>query len=336
MRIFLLIFFVAQAFSLSARISLLNIDKESSLQVWTELTPHEHKQVKDAHTWLNNSVFFQKDVDCILSEESVESVLFQGQSGAQLSGVLLKRNSADLVIVIPPFGALFEHQIRFAGILKEYDVVICPCQWSDSRYAWGRLSAFTSSLNNMFFDDPVISVINACKWGRQRGYRSVSVLGSCYGGILAAAAQRQMVQEGNKGFDSLILDSVPLSLQSAIQISIKDPYAAWTKGKKETSSWLKAMIRWTGMEWFLRTIMNASFEELLLENLLKEVKAPILFFYGTEDFFISEHEWSACFEALENNQIYAVVTDTKHLHASLKEKELYREIIQRFLKNELL
>ena len=331
----LILFFTFLSFPLYSSLSVGQFDDRTQSLVYTTLSSDVSQEIKFKNRWLNESVYFSKDAQSVVSKEA-EPISFYGAVGAKLEGFVFKRNSQELIIVVPPFGASLDQQIRFAGIFKEYDVIVCACQWSDSTHTQKQFFNFLTSPLTMVFDDTIQAVINACQWAREQGYEKVHALGSCYGGILTAASQKKMKNNQLQGFDSLMLDSTPLSLSSVLKIALEDPYGVLKKGKVQTFASYTRMIRTLRIASVAKYISEFFLKEYTMSCLLKESEVPLLLMYGTDDLLVPEAQWKDFLKDNATSQMTVVVTPTKHLYASLKEKELYREITQRFLNNELL
>ena len=335
MQSLLSMFFLSSSI-LSGSFSLGSFDCVTQSMNYKPLSSDEYQQGKLKHAWLNCSDYFSKDAQRALDKDELQPLTFSGKFGAKLSGFLVKRQSKELIIVVPPFGASLDQQMRFAAIFKEYDVIICACQWSDAAHTRKQSLKFLCAPLKTVFDDAVEVVIDACLWARSQGYQKVHALGSCYGGVLTAASQQKMKKNNLKAFDTIILDSVPPLLSSVLKIAIEDPYGVLKKGKAQTFFWYKYIMNALGLSTVGRYISEFFLSEYNLSHLLKESDVPLLLFYGTDDLLVPEAQWQLFLKDNATRFMKVVSTPTKHLYVSLKEKELYREITQRFLNNELL
>ena len=58
---------------------------------------------------------------------------------------------------------------------------------------------------------------------------------------------------------------------------------------------------------------------------------PVLFFYGKDDLMISRHEFEIMWNATDSKNKTALVTSNPHVWNHLKQKELYRLVVDLFL-----
>jgi len=290
-----------------------------------------HKIVSE-HEWLNTSDFYtftnKHDLRLHFVEHTIEEVLFMCPSGKYvIKGYFFNRQSDKAVVCIPPFGAETKDIIRFAGVFNEYDVLLLEYRNASSSKPLS-LSPF------LLTPEAVIAlaqgVEQAFSWiAHRKDYSTIIGHGQCYGAWILLEAQAS----GNNRltFDKLIIDSCPLSLYSVFENMCTDPTSVLSLGKKQSSIWVKAPLKIPLLRKLLMKISTLLFSDIAIKHCVENISSPILFIHGTQDYLVNQKQFDTLFATAQDRQSAALITPFKHLHHSLKSKELYRHYVLSFI-----
>jgi hypothetical protein len=286
------------------------------------------------HNWLNNSCFYQvfKTSNAIMDcDQAPEKRTFLAQDGTTFTGYFFDRKSDKVVMIVPPYGARAKHIMRYAGIFKEYDVLILEYRVSTNTCIPAQIYSFFSAPSTKNITNRQADIKQALLWLQKRNYIQVVGCAQCYGSWLTLYAQEALELAGKPGFDKLIIDSCPLGSRELCKKFIQDPVAVSTFGKREGPQWLTAVTGCYLMEKFWMTVTDPFYSDISIAKILKNISVPILFFHGRGDLLVDQEQFEVMYNAVDHEKKCALITPFKHLHHSLKAKELYREVTQQFI-----
>lgn len=282
------------------------------------------------HDWLNTSDFYtvtnKHDLRLHFTDHPVEEITFVCADPSYiLHGFFFNRTSDKVVICIPPFGAETKDIIQLAGVYHEYDVLLLEYKKKNKPF----------TISPFFFRPSTISMLagainQAFSWVTHRKtYKTTIAHAQCYGAWLLLETQSNT--HNTVFFDKIILDSCPLSLYALFENMSHDPISVMSIGKKESPSWMKKLFSFKLTQKIFVSFFQTLFTNISASALIKHIQAPILFITGSKDFLVHKDQFETLFNAVPHSHRHAFITPFKHLHHSLKSKELYRHYILNFV-----
>jgi len=328
-------------FNMATLQTLWTFDGGTTMEFYFRVNDNETKQLSfdDVHTittqhsWLNTSDFFtftnKHDIRLHFTDHTIETVHFTCPNGKYTAeGFFFDRKSDTVILCIPPFGAEARHSIKFAGIFKDYDVLILEYKYSQTHKPISLSpSLFRPHAIKMFSN----TIEQAFSWlAHRKTYRTIVAHGQCYGAWILLETQ---ANPHNKAFfNKIVLDSCPLSLHTIFDNAYNNPRGVLSLGKKKSLSIIRAILNHIP---FLKRLYNATVQALFTEisaaALVKEVQVPILFVHGTDDYLVTPEQFEVLYSSVTHNDKSALITPFKHLYHGLKSKELYHHYILDFI-----
>ena len=316
-------------------------DGGKTMEFYFRVNDNEAKQLTfdDVHTittkhgWLNTSDYFtftnKHDIRLHFTDQTIETVHFNCPNGKYTAeGFFFDRKSDTVILCIPPFGAEARHSIKFAGIFKDYDILILeyknlhnntPLSLSPTFFRPDTIKMFSNTIEQAF------------NWlTHKKEYRTIIAHGQCYGAWILLESQ---ANPHNKAFfNKIILDSCPLSLHTIFSNAYHNPRGVLSLGKKKSLSVIRAILNNIPfLKTIYTTIAHSLFTEISAAALIKEVQVPILFVHGSEDYLVTPEQFELLYNSVSHNDKSALITPFKHLHHGLKSKELYHHYILDFI-----
>lgn len=285
------------------------------------------------HEWLNTSDYFtftnKHDVRLHFTEHDIETAHFTSPDGKYIANAFFfDRNSDTVIVCIPPLGGEARNSIKFAGIFKEYDVVILEFKKTKNQKP---INLAPSSLNPFTIKMLSNIIEQTFTWlTHKKNYQSLIGHGQCYGAWILLQAQ---VNQNNKAFfNKLILDSCPLSLYSVFNNFFSNPSGILSLGRKDSPNILRKIMNIIPFKSFYQTILESMFLNISAAGLIQEVQVPILLIHGNNDYLVTPEQFESLYQSITHPDKSAFITPFKHLSHSLKSKELYRHYILDFIR----
>ncbi len=285
------------------------------------------------HSWLNDSPYYNvfETKKAALACDNFKRVVFCVEQGSVAIGHFLKRNSDKVVVIVPPYGADIRHVVRFAGIFKEYDLLVLEYRTASRKGLFPQLYSFLTALSPDTLERGSKQVQLALSFLHGKNYSEVIGCVQCYGSWLALLAQEECESKGDRGFDKLIVDSCPAGATELREKFIEDPVAVSTFGQRQGPSYLTTVTGSYLVKNFFMNVSSKLFAEVSIADVLKNITVPILFFHGSKDLLVDMNQFEKMYEAVGHTQKCSLLTPYKHLHHSLKSKELYRAMVLAFV-----
>lgn len=317
------------------------MDGGSSMEFYFKINDKEAQQlsfddvhtITEQHNWLNTSDYFtftnKHDIRLHFTDQSIETAHFVCPNGKYTAeGFFFDRKSDTVVVCIPPLGAEARHSIKFAGIFKEYDVLILEYQNTETHKPLTTSPLlFTPHTIKMFGN----TVEQAFNWLTQKKqYKMLIAHGQCYGAWILLESQAN--QHNKAFFNKIILDSCPLSLHTVFSNGYDNPSGVLSLGKKKSFSAVQTILKYIPL--LKRTynkLMQSIFTEISAAALIQEIQVPVLFIHGSEDYLVTPEQFETLYKSVTHSDKSALITPYKHLYHGLKSKELYRHYILDFI-----
>jgi len=260
------------------------------------------------------------------------------EDGKLVEGTLLSRGSSTLVVIGGGFTHYREKMALLGDVFNNYDILFFDyrghmyrkSKWYSPR-TWRLLEVDPRETHLGLSEEKDVHAIvtHACK---QKKYSAVVGIGVCYSGLIfvkTAALYPHL-------FSKLILDGCWYSLRDAVEILVKDPgmLARPQAHSKLHNSW-PIKERWfqRSLMWLAQKIFNVEFNAVAALDyapLLRE-NMPILFIHGKDDLLIPREQFEILFHATNCRQKAALITSNEHVRNYIKEKELYKEVVETFI-----
>jgi pimeloyl-ACP methyl ester carboxylesterase len=309
------------------------------------------------NSYLQNTTFF-RDTKLLQKGDLVRSYQLAAapnkkESGALVSavtddghvveGTLLNRNSSTLIVIGPGFTNYRELMAPMGDLFNTYDVLffdyrghgykksslLKPSSWKSMFEHVMGIDRKKVRLGQCEEKDVYAIVSHVC---RHKKYNAVVGLGVCYSGLIfikTAAIYPQL-------FTKLVLDGCWFSLQHAVDILSKDPgmiarpqyHSKWQHNILVRQRWFQKAIVWLGQKLFnveFNTVSVLDYAPLLREDM------PIFFIHGKNDLLIPRDQFEILYHATNCRQKTVLLTSNEHVRNHLKEKELYKEVIELFV-----
>lgn len=288
------------------------------------------------YCFLNSSPYYhryQSKQACLdqFSAEVVESVL--GVKPNFFNTYYFNRSSSRLVIVVPPYGAQLNDLIRFAGIFSDTDVLIIDYYKNLAKNPFLAFYSFVNVPTEFQRKMRVAQLVRVLQEAKKQGYQEIIGASQCYGSWVLLDAHVSLKQSGQAGFDKLIVDSCPAGTSALRQKFIEDPVAISTLGNKTGPLLIKALTFF--FSYSITIFIDCLYQDFSVKNLLNKVDVPILFIHNQKDFVVTVEEFKEMYHAVNHTNKAVLLTDFKHLQASLKSKELYAQIVSQFIQGVL-
>lgn len=263
--------------------------------------------------------------------------------GVIIKATLLDRNSSTLLVVGGGFTNYREQMAPMGDLFNGYDVLFFDYRGHGYEEAtffkprtWKNLSKMILGIDRtkvrlgLCEEKDVKAIVEtAC---RRKKYTSVVGLGICYSGLIfvkSAALYPDL-------FTKLVLDGCWFSLRDAVETLAKDP--GMIPHPQRHSKWEKNWLirqRWfqRGIIWFGQKLFNLEFNTVSVLDYAPRLKEtmPILFIHGKNDAMVPRTQFETLFRATNCRQKTALITNNEHVWNHLKEKELYKEVIETFI-----
>jgi len=327
------------------------------LQVSRQVPEEIEKIAVQQHSYLQKTTYY-RDLKLLAHGEKVRAYQLmtspdKKESGTLLSAVtedgvvikatLLERNSSTLLVVGGGFTNFREQMAPMGDLFNSYDVLffdyrghgyektslLKPRTWKNLSKAVLGIDRKQVRLGLSEHADVKAIVQAAC---HHKKYTNVVGLGICYSGLIlikTAALYPDL-------FTKLIIDGCWHSLRDAVETLAKDPgmiphpqrHSRWQHNWLVRQRWFQRAIIWFGQKLF-----NVEFDTVSVMDyapLLKE-SMPILFIHGKDDAMIPREKFETMFHATNCRQKTALITTNPHVWNHLKEKELYKEVVEMFI-----
>jgi pimeloyl-ACP methyl ester carboxylesterase len=276
-------------------------------------------------------------------KESGSLVSAVTQDGVVIHGTLLNRNSSTLIVVGAGFTNYRELMAPMGDLFNSVDVLFFDYRGHGYKKSnllqpktWKNFFEHTIGIDpkqvrlGLSEELDVAAIVNhVCK---HKKYNSVVGLGVCYSGLIfikTAALYPNL-------FTKLILDGCWFSLADAVEILVKDPgmiprpqyHSKWQNNWLIQQRWFQKTMIWMGQKLFnveFNTVSVLDYAPLLSETM------PILFIHGKNDLLIPREQFEILFHATNCRQKTAFITSNEHVRNHLKQKELYKDIVETFI-----
>lgn len=321
-----------------------------------ELAPQVEHIAKKLNGYLDKSLFFNtefvKDAEKV-RKYHVKKKYDKGnvgklyevttKDGLDLECTYFDRGSNTLAIIGSGFTNPREYLTPFVDMVdcdvvlfdfrghgfKEFDL-LSPKTWNLNlaKKTFGINSKHTTL--GLKEERDVFAVVEGFK--QLKDYKQVVGISVCYGALIFLKAQA--MRPGT--FDKLVLDGCWLSLESVTD-KIKEDFkiicdpqrGGYSKTWPLNTSWGKRTIEWLVYNVWRLPVYN----KVELMPYLPDVKdTPLMFFYGKDDLMVSREEFETIFNAVTDSPKTAVVTSNPHVRNHFKQKELYKLLVDLFIK----
>lgn len=263
--------------------------------------------------------------------------------GVVIEGTLIKRNSPTLLVVGGGFTHYREKMAPMGDLFNNYDVLFFDYRghgYTKSKLfkpkTWKNLSQQLLGVDpkkvrlGLSEEKDVHAIVQqAC---RLKKYTNIIGLGVCYSGLIfikTAALYPNL-------FTKLILDGCWFSLRDSVETLARDPgllarsqrHTKWEQNWFIRQRWFQKSVLWLGQKLFdieFNTVSVLDYAPLLKETM------PILFIHGKDDVMIPREQFEILFHATNCRQKVALITSNEHVWNHLKEKELYKEVVETFV-----
>lgn len=288
------------------------------------LSQQELDQVKKQYSFLNQSVYYARDLQVV--KDGYQELAFKDQENKQFKAYFFNRNAKNTVLVVPPYQTSIDKMVHFAALFSDYNIVIVE-------YESGSIQ---QALSEQFLAKKRARVKQVFEWVQSQKYTKIIACGQCYGARLLLELQKQLQEENKPGFDLFIIDSCPAEAHELAEKFAKDPLSILTFGKRTTPDYLKMLLTFFPVQYCIKKYAQTCFNAQSLESLFKNITVPVLFFHGQKDNLITTKQFMQLYNVVPHENKYALITPYKHLHHSLKAKELYCQAINTFFQEYLL
>jgi len=268
--------------------------------------------------------------------------------GETIDYTYFDRDSDRLVVIGAGFSNPREFMAPFVGMF-DCDVLIFdhrghghrPMKWYNP-FTWkfNLLNAFLHidgrkiKMGKVEHND-VIAVVEKLK--KQKSYRMVCGLGTCYSALTFIKAQDLYKKKMNINlFDKLICDGTWISLAKQVERMVQDPkklshphHGGWHRRGPLGNSWFRLVVLKLG-EFLTRIPFSKLNVELL--DYVPSIDIPILYFHSKNDGFAPLDEFQSIWKnTTGTNEKIAFITSNQHVRNHLKQKELYKLLCDSFM-----
>lgn len=309
------------------------IGNQDKAPIPKSILEHAHKKF----SWLATSSYYQKyqSTDSVLEAFSHDVTLFTFtmSDDASFKAYYCNRSSNILVVVVPPYGAQMNDLIRFAGIFYDTDVLIVDYYQTPLYGLAGKVCSFLIAPTAQERKKRVKQLTQLFQTVQQQGYHEIIGAAQCYGAWVLLDTQVSLTESGTAGFDKLIIDSCPAGVLPLCEKWAEDPVAVATVGNRMGPFWLSL----TTKLFYYPLLASTSFfyKDFFVEDLLVKITIPIMFVHNQQDLLVNDQEFDRMYQAVKHTRKCALISPFKHLHSSLKAKELYTEVVNQFVHNVL-
>ncbi len=263
--------------------------------------------------------------------------------GVVINGTLLNRNSSTLLVVGPGFTNYRELMAPMGDLFNSFDVLFFDYRGHGIKETkllkpktWKNIFEYTIGIDpkqvrlGLKEELDVHSIVShVCK---HKKYTNVIGLGICYSGLVfikTAALYPHL-------FTKLVLDGCFFSIQDAVEILVKDPgmiprpqhHSKWQNNWLIQQRWFQRAMIWCTQKLFnmeFNTVSVLDYAPLLDEAM------PVLFIHGKDDLLVPRDQFEILFHATNCRQKTALITSNEHVRNHLKDKELYKEVVEAFI-----
>lgn len=287
---------------------------------------------KKKYSFLNDSSYYKKyqtKKACLeaFSDEIVEST-FSVQNNF-FNTYYFNRSSSILVIVIPSYGGKLNDLIRFAGIFSNTDLLIIDYNEHSVINPFFPVYSFINAPTEFQRKSRVAQLINILQEVKKQGYQEIIGASQCYGSWVVLDAQISLEASGCVGFDKLVIDSCPSGTAALLEKFIENPVTISTLGKMTGPSWVSAVTKI--LYYPVRAFAYCLYQDFSVNDFLGKIQVPVLFIHNQKDLLVTSEEFKQMYQSVNHANKASLLTDFKHLEASLKAKELYAEIVSHFI-----
>lgn len=315
--------------------------------------------VRQLHSHLNNSMYY-RDTKILGNPEKVRKyqlkqirgvkssgqlVDAQTSDGHTIHGTLLNRGSKKLLVCGGGFTNAREVGAPLGDLFDSYDVLFFDYRGHGSQTShplrprtWKSLSKRLLGIDRKHVslgaheDRDVHAIVSKVK--SMKKYDQVIGLGLCYSGLIftkTAALHPDL-------FDKLILNGCWFSLQHAVEILARDPglLARPQVHSRLARNWLVRQ-RWfqRGVLAFAQRFFDVEFATVSILDYAPSLKEDleVLFLHGKDDVLIPMDYFEILWHATPCRKKTAIITSNEHIWDHLRQKEFYKEAVERFIDN---
>jgi len=270
--------------------------------------------------------------------ESGKLLYAKTSDGRTVEGTLLLRGSDTLLVVGGGFTHYREKMAMMGDLFNQYDVLFFDYRGHGfeqfklfNPHTWRIVGINPREARlGLSEEKDVFAIVSEAR--KQKQYTNVVGLGVCYSGLIfiKTAAMHQNL------FTKLVLDGCWFSLRDAAEILAQDP-GLLARPQSPTAlrhnilvkqRWFQKALMWIAQKTFnieFNTVSALDYAPLLKDSM------PVLFIHGKDDVLIPRQQFEILFHATNCRQKVAFITSNEHVRNYLKEKELYKEVVETFI-----
>ncbi len=258
--------------------------------------------------FLLNSLFFS----ILIGHNLIETTTITTQSGIPVPIIFSDRASDSLIILGQGLGGKKEELLSLGEAFSEYDTVCFDYRWKTDPYFFFWPSTLNAPIEKIFFDcqEELCAVYSFIT--KQKNYKKIIGLGTCYSAALFILAQVQhQLRYKTPLFTHLICDSMWLCINDLIcRMNKQYPFL--------TSS--------------LISLFSSLMPEYCTDKYLALLsKTPILFIHGSNDQLVPLSDFALIVAATINTPKECWVTDYGHGESFLSDQLTYVQACQTFI-----